>query len=68
MKNAKSFFYSYFLFVGIIWFMCAIAILVFRLNFQATEIVLTLVIPLAYFVFKKFEKKEPAKVEEGKME
>lgn len=54
MKNSKKFFYNYFLAIGIIWFFCALSIVIFKLNFRAKEIILTIIIPLAFSIFKKF--------------
>lgn len=56
MKNTKSFFFNYFLSIGIVWFLCALSILIFKLNFQAKEILLSIVIPLAFAIFGQFSK------------
>ncbi len=54
----KKFFYSFFLSLGIVWFLCALSILIFKLNFQPKEIILTLIFPLAYAVVRLFDKKD----------
>jgi transcriptional regulator with XRE-family HTH domain len=61
MKNSKGFFYNFFLSLGIVWFFCALSILILKLNFQAKEIVLTVIFPLAYAILKQFDKKESSK-------
>ncbi|WP_280646982.1 MULTISPECIES: helix-turn-helix transcriptional regulator [unclassified Dysgonomonas] len=58
MKNSRSFFYNYFLATGIVWFFCAISIVIFKLDFQIKEILLTIIIPLAFSIFKQFTKKD----------
>jgi hypothetical protein len=58
MKNLKNFFQNFFLASGLIWFLCAIAILTFELNFQKKEILLTLIFPFAYAIVKLFDKKQ----------
>ncbi|MDH6342687.1 transcriptional regulator with XRE-family HTH domain [Parabacteroides sp. PFB2-12] len=56
MKNSRSFFYDYFLATGVVWFLCALAIVIFKLNFQVKEILLTIVVPLAFSIFRQFTK------------
>ena len=58
MKNSKNFFYNYFLSTGIVWFFCALAILIFSLHFSKKEIILTIIIPLAFSIFRKFTQNE----------
>ena len=62
MKNLMNFFHNFFLSIGIVWFLCAITILVFELNFQKNEILMTLIFPLAYAVIRLFEKNKTSKV------
>ncbi len=62
MKNSKNFFKNYFLSVGIIWFLCALSIVIFKLNFQIKEILLTIIIPLGFAIFRQFDQKKSAKV------
>jgi len=62
MKNLMNFFHNFFLAIGIVWFLCAITILVFELNFQKKEILMTLIFPLAYAVIRQFEKNKMSKV------
>lgn len=68
MKNSKSFFYNFFLSLGIVWFLCALSILIFELNFRTKEILLTVIFPLAYAIFRQFDKKEPSKTVQEKRE
>ena len=66
MKNLRDFFYNYFLATGIVWFLCAFAIVIFKLNFQAKEILLTLIIPLAFSIFRLFTKNSPSEFSDKK--
>lgn len=68
MKNSKSFFYNFFLSLGIVWFLCALSILTFKLHFQEKEILLTVIFPLAYAIFRQFDKKESSKIVQEKSE
>lgn len=63
MENKKTFFHHFFLSTGILWFFCALAIVIFELNFRKQEILLTLIFPLAYAIFRQFDKTNPAKIE-----
>lgn len=63
MENKKTFFHHFFLSTGILWFICALAIVIFELNFRKQEILLTLIFPLAYAIFRQFDKTNPAKTE-----
>lgn len=68
MKNLKNFFYNYFLATGIIWFFLALSILIFDLTFREKEILLTILIPLTFSIFKKLTKtgvQEPANKKEN---
>lgn len=58
MKNSKSFFFNYFLSIGIVWFLCALSIVIFELNFATKEILLTLIFPLAFAIFRQLTKNE----------
>jgi len=66
MKRLGNFFKDFFLANGVIWFLCGIAIIIFKLNFQVREILLTLIFPLAYAIVRLFDltKSKPAKSEE----
>ncbi|MDO3696040.1 helix-turn-helix transcriptional regulator [Wenyingzhuangia sp. chi5] len=66
MKNSKLFFYNYFLATGIIWFLCALSIITFNLNFKIREIILTIIIPLAFSIFLQITKTD--KVQNSKEE
>src|SRR5690606_11824354 len=63
MKNSKTFFYHFFLAIGVVWFLCALAILSFKLNFQSQEILLTIIIPLAYAIIRLLDKGKVVKVD-----
>ncbi len=62
MNDSKKFFHNFFLSIGIVWFLSALAIVIFELNFQKTEILLTLIFPLAYALIRQFEKRKSSKV------
>jgi transcriptional regulator with XRE-family HTH domain len=68
MKNSKSFFFNFFLSLGIIWFLCALSIIIFNLNFQEKEILLTLIIPFAFSLFLNFSKNDYSNTVKGKSE
>lgn len=53
-----SFFKNIFLFTGILWFFCAISIIIFELHFGTKEIIATLVVPLVYGIVRVFDKTE----------
>jgi len=55
MKRLRDFLKDFFLTIGVLWFFCGLSILLFNLNFGAKEIVLTLIIPLAYAIVKQFD-------------
>jgi hypothetical protein len=55
-----TFFKNFFLAVGILWTLSAIAILVFQLSYQPKEIILTLVLPLAWALVKLFDNTKPS--------
>lgn len=63
MENKKPFFHHFFLSTGILWFICALSIVIFELNFHKKEILLTLIFPLAYAIFRQFDKTNPTKTE-----
>jgi hypothetical protein len=50
-----TFFKNFFLAAGIIWTFSAIAILIFKITYQPKEIILTLIIPLAWALVKLFD-------------
>jgi len=58
MDKQPSFFKNFFLAAGVIWVFFAITVLLFRLSFHSIEIIITLVIPLAYAILRKFEEKK----------
>ncbi|GAA3592297.1 helix-turn-helix domain-containing protein [Flavivirga amylovorans] len=68
MKNSKNFFHNYFLAIGIIWFFCALSIVIFKLNFQVKEILLTIIIPLAFSIFKRFTQNNSSELVDKKVE
>ena len=57
MEQRVEFFRNMFLATGVLWFFAALAILIFDLNFHEEEIVMTLIVPVAYAVIRLFEKK-----------
>lgn len=57
MEKRVEFFRNMFLATGVLWFFTALAILIFDLNFHEEEIVMTLLVPVAYAVIRLFEKK-----------
>lgn len=58
MKSKSSFFfYHFFLAIGVVWFFSACAILIYELNFQRKEILMTLIFPMAYAILRLFEKR-----------
>ena len=61
MNGSKKFFYNFFLSTGIVWFLSALAILIFELNFKEKEILLTLIFPFAYALIRQFEKSKSSK-------
>lgn len=63
MKKSTTFFNHFFLAVGIIWFLSALSIVVFKLNFQTREIILTLIFPLAYALLRLFDNSKPSEIE-----
>ncbi|MDH6311705.1 transcriptional regulator with XRE-family HTH domain [Parabacteroides sp. PFB2-10] len=66
MKNSRNFFYDYFLATGVVWFICALAIVIFKLNFQVKEILLTIIIPLAFSIFRQFTKNNSSQIADKK--
>lgn len=63
MKNSLSFFKNFFLATGVIWFFCGLSIIFFELNFQTKEILLTLILPLAWAIVRLFEKVKPSDID-----
>lgn len=61
MEKRVEFFRNMFLATGVIWFFAALAILIFQLNFHEEEVVMTILIPVAYAVIRLFEKKDASK-------
>ncbi len=55
----SSFFKNFFFATGVLWFLCALSILEFNLNFEAREIASTLILPLAWAILKYFDKEKP---------
>ena len=68
MKNLKSFLFDFFLSTGIVWFFCALSLMIFNLNFQMKEILLTLIIPLSFAIFRFIGKYESSKSADKKIE
>jgi uncharacterized membrane protein len=60
MNKTFTFFKNFFLATGIIWFISALSLLIFKLNFQPREILLTLGLPLAWAILKLFENSKPS--------
>jgi len=56
MTNLKKFLNNFFLSMGVVSFLCSLAILIFELNFHTKEILLTLIFPLAYAILRQFDK------------
>ena len=56
MNTSLTFFKNMFLATGVIWFFSALAIIILNLHFGPREIILTLIIPLAYAVVRLFDK------------
>jgi len=54
----------FFLASGVIWTLCALSILLFQLNFQRQEILITLILPLAYAIIKTLEKPKVAELQQ----
>lgn len=63
MKNSLTFSKNFFLATGIIWTLSALAILIFKLNFQTREIIMTLILPFAWAIFKLFDKGKASEIE-----
>lgn len=63
MQNSMTFFQRFFLATGIVWFLSGLSILIFRLNFGPREILITLILPLAYAIVRLFDKGKPSKSE-----
>jgi len=61
MQNSMTFFQRFFIAAGIIWFLCGLSILIFKLNFGPREILITLILPLAYAIVRLFDKGKPSK-------
>ncbi|MFC3364296.1 hypothetical protein ACFOG5_14070 [Pedobacter fastidiosus] len=55
MSSSLNFLKNFFLATGIIWVLSAFSILTFRLNFQRQEIIITLILPLAYAIVRLFD-------------
>jgi len=54
MKLLKDFLKIFFLGIGVVWFLCGLSIVIFKLNFGMKEILLTLIFPLAYAIVRQF--------------
>lgn len=63
MQNSMTFFQRFFLATGIVWFLSGLSILIFKLNFGPREIIITLILPLAYAIIRLFDKVKPSKSE-----
>jgi len=55
-KLEKLFLQLFFGNLEFVWFFCALSIVLFKLNFQTKEILLTIIIPLAFSIFRQFTK------------
>ena len=55
MKVLSNFFKVFFLAIGVVWFLCGLSIVIFKLNFGMKEIILTLIFPLAYAIVRQFD-------------
>lgn len=55
MSSPLNFLKNFFLATGIIWVLSAFSILTFGLNFQRQEIIITLILPLAYAIVRLFD-------------
>ena len=56
MKSLINFLKNFFLASGVIWTLSAFSILLYQLNFQRQEIIITLILPLAYAIVRIFDK------------
>lgn len=63
MQNPMNFFQRFFLATGIVWFLSGLSILIFKLNFGPREIIITLILPLAYAIVRLFDKGKPSNIE-----
>ncbi len=63
MQNSMSFFQRFFLATGIVWCLCGLSIVIFKLNFGQREIIITLILPLAYALVRLLDKGKPSKSE-----
>lgn len=59
MKIQKKIFIDFFMAVGVVWFICAMSILLFNIDFQSEEIALTIIFPLAYTIFRQLGNDKP---------
>jgi transcriptional regulator with XRE-family HTH domain len=64
MRKSKSFFYNYFLAIGIVWFLCGLSIVIFDLRFGEKEVLLTILIPLGFAIFQQFSKSGSSEVDQ----
>ncbi|PWS27625.1 hypothetical protein DHW03_08545 [Pedobacter yonginense] len=55
MNALLTFLKNFFLASGIIWVLAALSIITFGLNFQRQEIIITLILPLAYAIVRIFD-------------
>ncbi|HEY5589898.1 MAG TPA: hypothetical protein VIK55_02660 [Paludibacter sp.] len=58
MKKLMTFSKNFLLANGVIWLLSGLSILLFNLNFQKQEIVISLLLPLAYAITRLFEEKK----------
>ena len=68
MKNFRRFLFDFFFSTGIVWLLCALSIMIFNLQYQEKEIILTLIIPLAFAIFRFIGKYESSKSADKKIE
>ncbi|MBS1757289.1 MAG: hypothetical protein JSU03_08425 [Bacteroidetes bacterium] len=55
MKKLKEFSKNFFLANGVLWFLCSLSIIIFNLHFDVKEIIMTLILPLAYAIVKLYD-------------
>jgi hypothetical protein len=58
MKKLMTFSKNFLLANGVIWLLSGLAILLFRLNFERREIIISLLFPLAYAITRLFDEKK----------
>lgn len=64
MKKYYPFLQTYFFALGVVWFLCGSGILIFRATFNEAEIILTLVLPLAYAIVEEVKRNKNSNPEQ----